>query len=226
MSRRIDIIGDELTGDDFSPNLEGIKNENPVGTFRRDRLTTNEQTQLRAMLANVVRPRWHDPPPRDLGSAAHGKLKAAQLRSLSEFDLLVGMVELWANTSEQVDQATFEDRMSRLRCTMHLFTALRFATSESTSPWHAQNYRIYLQHYLQFLVQGGWQYRPNHHAALHVSELLTQFGPIRGWWMFPFERVIGRLQRANTNSIMGKSEYLSIAIEKLTDHQQANSKGH
>jgi hypothetical protein len=215
MSRRVEIIGDELTEDDFSRSNENIKNEELFGTFRRDTLSASELKQLRTILTNVVRPRWHDAPPRDLGSPAHGKLKAAQLRSLSEFDLLVGMVELWADPSDQVDQAIFEDRMSRLQCTMHLFTALKFATSESTSPLHAQNYQLYLQHYLQFLIQGGWQYRPNHHAALHVSELLMHFGPIRGWWMFPFERIIGRLQRVNTNSILGESRHILITKQKI-----------
>jgi hypothetical protein len=33
--------------------------------------------------------------------------------------------------------------------------------------------------------------------------MLLRFGPIHGWWMFPFERVIGLLQQFNTNSEMG-----------------------
>jgi hypothetical protein len=60
--------------------------------------------------------------------------------------------------------------------------------------------------YLQCLLDlyPNIQFRPNHHAALHIGTLLTQFGPAHGWWMFPFERVIGILQGINTNSKLGK----------------------
>lgn len=33
--------------------------------------------------------------------------------------------------------------------------------------------------------------RPNHINALLVGDYLRLYGPVRGWWMFPFERVIG-----------------------------------
>jgi hypothetical protein len=60
--------------------------------------------------------------------------------------------------------------------------------------------------YLQCLLDlyPNIQFRPNHHTALHIGPLLTQFGPAYGWWMFPFERVIGILQQINTNSKLGK----------------------
>ena len=40
--------------------------------------------------------------------------------------------------------------------------------------------------------------------ALLVADYLRLYGPVRGWWMFPFERVIGDLQRTNTNSQQGE----------------------
>jgi hypothetical protein len=40
--------------------------------------------------------------------------------------------------------------------------------------------------------------------ALLVGNFLRLYGPVRGWWMFPFERVIGNLQRSRTNNKLGK----------------------
>jgi hypothetical protein len=39
--------------------------------------------------------------------------------------------------------------------------------------------------------------------------MLLLFGPMHGWWMFVFERVIGMLQKTNTNDKLGE---FSLAI--------------
>jgi hypothetical protein len=44
----------------------------------------------------------------------------------------------------------------------------------------------------------------NHHMSLHVMECLRMFGPVHGWWAFPFERYNGILARSNTNFKIGK----------------------
>lgn len=41
---------------------------------------------------------------------------------------------------------------------------------------------------------------PNHHLSLHLHLCLRLFGPVHGWWAFPFERYNGLLQRLNTNN--------------------------
>jgi hypothetical protein len=148
--------------------------------------------QLRESLTNIARPLWHSEPPQNLGIAKHGKLKADVLRTLAEFDLGVAVVQTLGEDDKKVDM------------TMNLFTAIRFATSERVSYTTAERYTHYLTAYLKQLVQGGWTLVPNHHAALHIADMLQQNGPMRGWWMFPYERIIGHLQRMNTNSKMGK----------------------
>ena len=47
-------------------------------------------------------------------------------------------------------------------------------------------------------------WRPNHHASLHIGSFLLLFGPMHGWWMFVFERMIGLLQKTNTNFKLGE----------------------
>ncbi|KAJ7193740.1 hypothetical protein GGX14DRAFT_378717 [Mycena pura] len=45
--------------------------------------------------------------------------------------------------------------------------------------------------------------RPNVHIAFHIYDFLVLFGPVISWWCFPFERVIGFLQKINTNDHIG-----------------------
>jgi hypothetical protein len=52
----------------------------------------------------------------------------------------------------------------------------------------------------------------SHHNALFIGEMLLRFGPVHGWWMFPFERVIGLLQQVNTNSKIGELRELLIPL--------------
>ncbi|KAF8578159.1 hypothetical protein K439DRAFT_1362876, partial [Ramaria rubella] len=38
-----------------------------------------------------------------------------------------------------------------------------------------------------------------HHMALHIYDFLALFGPVRSWWCFPFECLIGMLQQLPHN---------------------------
>ena len=89
---------------------------------------------------------------------------------------------------------------------MHLAVAMHWAISYRISEHHSKKFKENMVAYLQCLLDlyPNIQLCPNHHAALHIGPLLTQFGPMHGWWMFPFERVIGILQGINTNSKLGK----------------------
>lgn len=46
--------------------------------------------------------------------------------------------------------------------------------------------------------------RPNHHEALHLPDFFNLYGPMHGWWMFVYERMIGLLQNTNTNFKIGE----------------------
>ncbi|KAJ7482906.1 hypothetical protein B0H11DRAFT_1636567, partial [Mycena galericulata] len=59
---------------------------------------------------------------------------------------------------------------------------------------HMLNYRARLQKLFP-----DYECHPNHHMALHITECLHLFGPVHGWWTFPFERLIGTLERISTN---------------------------
>ncbi|KAG0142752.1 hypothetical protein CROQUDRAFT_219116 [Cronartium quercuum f. sp. fusiforme G11] len=42
--------------------------------------------------------------------------------------------------------------------------------------------------------------------AFHLSECLYKFGPVRAWWSFPFERLIGKILKACQNNHIGELE--------------------
>ena len=81
-----------------------------------------------------------------------------------------------------------------------------WATYYCTSALHAAQYMKCMVAYLNILKElyPNLALRPNHHAALHIGQFLLLFGPMHGWWMFVFERVIGMLQKTNTSNKLGE----------------------
>jgi hypothetical protein len=41
--------------------------------------------------------------------------------------------------------------------------------------------------------------------AIHLSDLLKRFGPVRAWWSFFFERLMGSILKGCHNNHLGKS---------------------
>ena len=148
--------------------------------------------------------------PANLGSANHGKLKADQYRALGTAYLPISLVRLWGNVTAG------DERSARCRqildITMSLLSAVSIASSRSTSRVNADLYLQYMKSYIAGVrsLFPDYKFRPNHHMALHLHEYLLQFGPVHAWWTFPFERVIGMLQRIPTNGKQGKIIYDSI----------------
>ena len=72
-----------------------------------------------------------------------------------------------------------------------------------------------MQAYLTGLkVFPEYEFRPNHHLALHLHQYLVLFGPVHAWWTFPFKRMIGMLQHIPTNGKDGifKSLFLMVNL--------------
>ncbi|KIJ21301.1 hypothetical protein PAXINDRAFT_29888, partial [Paxillus involutus ATCC 200175] len=157
-------------------------------------LMNSELNQIQEYLHTINQPTWHCGPPTNLGDAEHGKLKAEQWRSSIEFDLLVILCRLWG--------------------TMLLAMVIWWGTSYVTSEDHTFQYKRYMTVYLECLqmVFPKLLWRPNHHASLHVGDFLHRYGPMHGWWMFPFERIIGTLQNANTNHKIRELEMMMLVM--------------
>ena len=87
-----------------------------------------------------------------------------------------------------------------------LVTVVRFATMRSTSEQRIKIVEEQLQLYLSSFVElySATALHPNHHMSLHLPECLRAFGPVHGWWAFPFERYNGILQQIETNNRRGE----------------------
>ena len=178
-----------------------------VENHHSDHITKAELQTIRKCISQTTRPSWHRGPPINIGAPGAGKLKADQWRSCIEFDLVVAVARLYApETSKNRDSPVAQRRYKLFETTMYLALAVRWGTSTITSPIHANKYAQYMHSYLANLLElyPERSLLPNHHAALHIPEFLLLFGPSPGWWMFPYERLIGRLQAINTNNKMGK----------------------
>ncbi|KZP07469.1 hypothetical protein FIBSPDRAFT_762881, partial [Athelia psychrophila] len=193
---------EEIIGCEYIDEVESLYKWN-IGD---DGVTGEEIKQLHAALRSTIRPTWQRGPPLNFGCAAHGKLKADQWRSAIEFDVPAFLAQLWSYSDAEV-RIDEKKRWRRqvLASTMLLATAIRWGTSDIASQSHAHNYTQYMMAYLEILLHlyPSFKLRPNHHAALHIGFFLREYGPMRGWWMYPFERIIGILQKTNTNSKLG-----------------------
>lgn len=138
--------------------------------------------------------------PKNLGSAKHGKLKADHWRTACTVNLVITLVRLWGQADSTPRQRELLENF------IHLVTVVRWATTRSTSEEHVRIIEEELQLYLRGLVElfGEGCLYPNHHFSLHLPQCLRLFGPVHGWWSFPFERYNGIIQRQNHNNKLGK----------------------
>ena len=175
-----------------------------------DHLTKAELETVRKYIAQTSRPSWHRGPPNNINAPGAGKLKADQWRSCIEFDLVVAVARLYSpSTCKNPNPSAAQRCMKLFEATMNLALAIQCGTSMVTSTAHSSKYAHCMHSYLRALLDlyPECPLLPNHHAALHIPEFLLRFGPSPGWWMFPYERLIGRLQAINTNNKMGKRSH-------------------
>ena len=156
--------------------------------------TCEVQKQLRLDISNMVIPSWIEKPPRNFGSVSHSKLKADQWRTVGTIFMAVTLVRLWgcSNAPEQ-------DRAALVNF-VHLVIAVDSATWHSMSKSRAALFNKHMEQYVKGLrTLYKHPLVPNHHMSLHLRPCLEQFGPVYGWWLYPFERYNRLLQRLNSN---------------------------
>jgi len=93
-----------------------------------------------------------------------------------------------------------------LHLTMLLLSAVALATTHITSAAHANDYLAYMVNYCEEFQRlfPNYACHCNHHMAMHIGEFLMRYGPVYGWWTFPYESMIGMLQKISTNYKPGK----------------------
>jgi hypothetical protein len=144
-------------------------------------LGKKELAKIHRDIARTTRPSWHTGLPANFGTPGHGKLKADQWKSAIEFDLPVSIIQLWSNKDNH--------REKMADSTVDLSMALCWGTSFRTSKEHAREFTDIMKEYLTLTTElfPNKHLKPNHYAALRLGKFLIWFGPVYGWWMFPFE---------------------------------------
>ncbi|KAJ7857414.1 hypothetical protein B0H14DRAFT_3447866 [Mycena olivaceomarginata] len=149
---------------------------------------------IQRVIANTVTPAWpsgassplYTFPSHSFFSGEIGPRKMENLPEGSEAYCLLGMLDH----------------------TMALFQAVILACRFTVTSARVKAYRQFIKDWVDSLhehhphtIDHGR--RTNIHAAFHIYDFLLLFGPIVSWWCFPFECLIGTLQRFKTNDMIG-----------------------
>lgn len=173
-------------------NFQLIQDELDISRFRI--LDQNTLASVREDIVHTKLPSWLQSPPKNFGSVSHGKLKADQWRTACLVSLVISLVRMWGIPGATTRQKTL------LRNFLDLVRAIDLATRRSMGPTRAKKFDEYMLRYLTGLQElFKEEFVPNHHMSLHLRECLELFGPVHGWWAYPFERFNGLIQNLNTN---------------------------
>lgn len=164
-------------------------------------------TNIRTCLADTVIPSWLERPPTNLGERSHGKLKADQWLQLFIVFLPLILPEIWSSGSA-TNNSLLHNFHDLVVCT-NIICAYS-VTTESADLYH--------DHYIRYLESSRTLFpktkmRPNHHFALHNTELMKFWGPLIKLSEFPFEQDNGILQKINTNSHLCVFNFFCLNLE-------------
>jgi len=165
-------------------------------------------SRVQEVIKNTHAPSWLGSVPRNFGETSAGTIKAAEWRVLITVHLPLAFISLWGDgTSHDRPEDALAMRKI-LDHTMSLVSAVILVCYRSMTARRAEDYLKYITQYVRDLktLYTVWDvnYKPKHHMAFHLFDFLVLFGPVRSWWMFPFERLIGHLQRLPHNHMHGK----------------------
>ncbi|KAJ3871590.1 hypothetical protein F5051DRAFT_340711, partial [Lentinula edodes] len=163
--------------------------------------------RIQQSIQDIIVPSWITRPPSEVGLQRAGTLKADHWRVLFAIHLPLTLISLWSRDSP-VAAHNAGDMTAVLETSMHLTCASILMTRNSLSPERRHLFRTLLRKHLQGLKQifPGFVI-PSHHLAFHIYDFMESFSTVRNWWGFPFETLIGRLQRIPTNHKIGQLEW-------------------
>lgn len=153
---------------------------------------------INSILPKIHTPTWIKRPIPVLGKASFGKLKADEWRSLITLQLPLILIPMWSGQDHI--------KKSLLNNFIHLVSLVNLALKRVINSSHIERYRYHIKKYLEssVLLFQHCKLAPNHHVAVHLSDCLERFGPVRSWWSFPFERLMGKILKAEHNNHISK----------------------
>ncbi|KAI0649617.1 hypothetical protein C8Q79DRAFT_901919, partial [Trametes meyenii] len=163
--------------------------------------------QIRDDMSATIYPSYLGQPPKEVGSASAGSLSADQWRTFCLVNLPITLTRIWSSVD------TSERRKLLLINFLDLVVAVKRATAKKLDPETIASFESHMLKYVRGLryIFPDVDLTPNHHLALHLGEVLRDFGPTHAYWSFPFERYIRLVRDASQNS--RPSELLPCGIE-------------
>lgn len=160
-------------------------------------------------MVNCQIPSWISPAPRNWGTTQMGKLSADNWRVICTIHLPTSLIWLWRNETGR--------KQELLANLMDLVTAVRLANLRICSSAVIEDYNRTMSRYLQGLLDlfPHEALKPNHHAALHIGDVMERFGPGHSHGSAYYERHIALFHRINTNRQLG-NRLKSMLLSKLT----------
>lgn len=161
--------------------------------------------RIREVIHDTDTPSWVNSVPKNFGDASAGTLKADEWRTMFSIYLPIALVSLWGEGTSHSSAEVSSKLRDMLDHTMALVSAILIACLRTTTLARASAYRAYILEWINGIgrLYPHVDHRTNNHMAVHIYDFLILFGPVRSWWTFPFERLIGQLQRLHHNHKSG-----------------------
>lgn len=130
--------------------------------------------------------------------------------------LLHGMPPIPANAANRPEH----DRsyQSIYRAALQLATSVRILASCKISMSQVRSGQEFLIQYNRALKQMGIHTTINNHLSTHYVKFFERFGPVYGWWLFPFERFNGMLEKVKHNGHDGGRMELTMMRNWIMMH--------
>jgi hypothetical protein len=173
--------------------------------------TPETLAHIQRVIRETATPSWLESVPKTYGENKAGTIKADEWRTLATVYLPIALIILWGDNEGSAPPEDESDPgflLKALDHTMALFQAVIIACRYTMTKQRANDVKNYHAAWVKDLrtlfphAREGVP-RPNIHAAGHIYDFLLLFGPVISWWCFPFERLIGALQKFNTNDHVG-----------------------
>lgn len=166
---------------------------------------------LRHVIALTRKPSWVRGIPKNWGAATAGSPKADEWRLLFTIYLPIAFISLWGDRLAGPED---DRRLRVLKHTMLLVSAICIACSQTITEDLASEYLDLHTQYMQGLAELYPHISPvpNMHLAFHIPDYMKLFGPVRSWWCFPVERLVGHFQNLASNHISGSIQFFSLKV--------------
>ena len=161
-------------------------------------------------MEKTILPSWCKPAPPRIGDKGQGKISADGWRVFCTVHLVMTLGRLWGPMPPE----SREYRLFKNFC--DLVAATRIANGRRITVVHNKEFRDLMLRYLRGLNKlfPTQQFIPYHHISLHLTELLSRFGPTTAWRCWVFERYNHMVQNIETNRRFGS--YIRIVND--SDH--------